>query len=263
MRRIVGGILVLLAFSWPVLGAGGNRGAQQVTASSDIGQVPWMLEPRIPAGAKTEPLLGAKVSIAELQIPAAALKELQTFQQRFAAGKLEDAAKHMQKAIRIYPQLAGAHHDLGLCYARLNQYDRAIVELQSAAELDARLVQPRVALAGLFLLQGKYAEGQAAARSALDLDPVNRLARYFLARNLVSAGHETAEAIELLQKSREEFPGARLSLVNIYLKKNATDDAVKELREYLQQPNAPGKDKIACEVERLTQPNGTSTCATK
>ena len=271
MRQILGGLAVLLALGWPMLGQkramagpGGDREARQFPTGSTVAQLPWTLAPITPASVETEPAssaAGAKVSVAELQIPAAALKELRMFQEKFTAGKLEDASKHAEKAIRIYPQLGGAHYNLGLCYARLNRYDKAVVELQTAAELDAHLVPPRVTLAELFLIQGKYSEGEAAARSALDLDPVNRVARYFLARNLVSAGHETAEAIELLEKSREEFPGARLSLANIYLKKNATDDAVKELREYLQQPNAPQKDRIACVVEKLRQANGTSTCA--
>jgi tetratricopeptide (TPR) repeat protein len=273
MRQILGGLAVLLALSWPmqgqkraVTGPGGERAVRQFPTAGTVTQLPWTLATTIPASMETEPessRAGAKVSVAELQIPAAALKELRIFQEKFAAGKLEDASKHAERAIRIYPQLGGAHYNLGLCYARLNQYDKAIVELQTAAELDARLVPPRVTLAELFLIQGKYSEGEAAARSALDLDPVNTVARYFLARNLVSAGQETAEVVELLEKSREEFPGARLSLANIYLKKNATDDAVKELREYLQQPNASQKDRIACMVDRLTQANLTSTCAAK
>jgi tetratricopeptide (TPR) repeat protein len=205
----------------------------------------------------------ATVSVRQLQIPAAAMKELQAFQEKFVAGKMEEAAKHVQKAIHIYPQLAGAHHNLGLCYAHLGQYDQASAEFQTAAELDGRLVQPRVSLAEVYLLQKKYAEGEAAARSALDLDPVNALARYFLGRNMVLAGHDTPEAVELLRKSRAEFPGARLALSDVLLKHHEVDDAVRELREYLQQPNAPAKDKVACMVERLTMPAGSSTCALK
>jgi tetratricopeptide (TPR) repeat protein len=263
----------MLALSWPAQGqklpnmaVQGDRGAQQHSVASEALQHPWtvpVIAPRIASESNASAPAGAKVSVTELQIPPAAQKELQIFQEKFVAGKMEDAAKHVEKAIRIYPQLAGAHHNLGLCYARLNQYDKAAAEFQNAAELDARLVEPRVSLSDVFLLQGKYAEGEVAARSALDLDPANREAGYFLGRNLVSAGHDTAEAMDLLRKSRDQFPGARLALVNVYLKQHATDEALEELRDYLEQPNAPWKDKVACMVVRLTQPNGSSTCVMK
>ena len=67
----------------------------------------------------------------------------------------------------------------------------------------------------------------------------------------------------MLRKSRDQFPGARLSLVTIYLKRNETEDAVKELREYLAQPNVPEKERLACVFEQLTHPNGYPSCTAK
>jgi tetratricopeptide (TPR) repeat protein len=205
----------------------------------------------------------APVSVTQLRIPAAVMRELLAFQEKFAAGKMEEAAKHVEKAIHIYPQLAGLHHNLGLCFARLGQYDKAIAEFQSATELDGRLVQPRVSLAETYLIQGKYNEGEAAARAALQIDPMNTLARYFVARNMILAGHDTAEAMELLRKSREAIPEARLALANAYARQHAKEDAVRELREYLEQPNVPEKDKAACAIEKLTKPEGNFNCTTK
>jgi hypothetical protein len=74
-------------------------------------------------------------------------------------------------------------------------------------------------------------------------------------------GQYTQETVELLRKSREESPTARLLLASVLLKRNATDEAVAELRGYLEQPNAQGKDKVECMVERLTKPAGTVSCA--
>ena len=122
MRQILGGLAVLLALSWPMLGQkraiprpDGERVARQFPTGSTVAQLPWTLEPTTPASMETEPAgsaAGAKVSVAELQIPAAALKELRMFQEKFAAGKLEDASKHGRRcersrygarAIRFHP----------------------------------------------------------------------------------------------------------------------------------------------------------------
>jgi tetratricopeptide (TPR) repeat protein len=245
-----------------------NSAVRPGTTASVVGSYPWLLmngtAPGNSAPAAATPAAGgAMVSVTTLKIPAAAMKELQVFQEQFAAGEIEEAAKHVEKAIHIYPQLAGLHHNLGLCFARLGQYDKAIAEFQSATELDGRLVQPRVSLAETYLIQGKYNEGEAAARGALQIDPMNMLARYFVARNMILAGHDTAEAMELLRKSRETFPEARLALANAYARQHATEDAVRELREYLEQPNVPEKDKAACAIEKLTKPEGNFNCATK
>jgi tetratricopeptide (TPR) repeat protein len=225
---------------------------------NDAPQPPWLSLP----GSATQPAAGGvTVSVRELLIPPAATKELRLSQQYFQSGNLRDTANHLEKAIQIYPQLPAARHNLGVCYVRLREYDKAVAEFRSASELDAHLIQPVVSLSAVFFLLARYAEGAAAARRALDLDPASPAARYLLGRMLAAEGHDTPEAVELLRSSRSKFPAAHLVLASILLKRNATDEAVSELREYLQQPEAPQKEKVACMVERLTQPLGTSTCA--
>jgi hypothetical protein len=90
---------------------------------------------------------------------------------------------------------------------------------------------------------------------------VNSDAKYFLGRNLVSGGKVTPEAEELLRKSKEQYVVARLVLANVYLKQHAVNDALSELRGYLAQPDAEGKEKVQCMVRHLTEPEGTVSCA--
>jgi tetratricopeptide (TPR) repeat protein len=201
------------------------------------------------------------VSVEMLKVPGAAIKEMQKFFKDYDAGKLDDSVKHVSKAIEIYPQWAVAHHNLGQTYARMGDFDRAIVEFQSAAELDTRQTRSWLGLAKVYFLQHKYTEGEAAARRALEIDPVNGDAKYFLGRNLVSKGKDTPEAVELLKKSKEQYPVARLVLANMYLKHGAMKDAVDELRGYIAQPDAPSKEKVECMVRKLTEPEGTVDCA--
>ena len=54
-----------------------------------------------------------------------------------------------------------------------------------------------------------------------------------------------------------------LVLANLLLKRNAKEEAVAELREYLKQPGVADKDKVACMLERLTGSAGSTSCASK
>ncbi|HET7209035.1 MAG TPA: tetratricopeptide repeat protein [Terriglobales bacterium] len=243
----------------PASGTGPTERTPRPFPASEAPQPSWLSLP----GSGLEPPLpgGTTVSVSNLLIPSSATKELRHSQQSFQSGDLRDTVKHLEKAIRIHPQLPAAHHNLGVCYVRLREYDKAVTEFQNASALDSHLVQPLVSLSGVFFLLARYEEGVAAARRALDLDPLNSTTRYLLGIMLAAEGRDTPEVVELLRKSPSKFPAAHLVLASIFLKRNATEEAVGELREYLQQPEAPEKEKVACMVERLTQPSGNHTCA--
>ena len=206
---------------------------------------------------------GSTVSTTELHIPSAAVKQLQLSQRDFQSGKLRDSIKHLQKALHIYPNMADAHQDLGLCYYRLHEYDKALAEFQSASVLDAHLVQPAISLSGMYFVLARYPEAEASARHALKIDPQSPGARYLLGRALAAEDYNTPEAMELLQKSTHDYPVAQLVLANVLLKRNATAEAVAELRQYVQRPEIPQneKDRVTCIVEELTHPPANLGCS--
>ena len=265
MKRMACGVLMLMVCSAP---GWGQRRLDDVSPKprqlADSTQLQWYMWPGTmgrPTGANAAGASGGAVSVETLKVPGAAMKEMQKFLKDFDAGKLDDSVKHVSKAIEIYPQWAAAHYNLGQTFARMGDYEKAIVEFQNAAELDGRLVQSWIGLSKIYFLQKKYAEGEAAARRALETDPVNSDAKYFLGRNLLSNGQDTPEAMELLKKSKKQYVVARLVLANVYLKHGATSNAVDELRGYLAQPDAPAKEKVDCMVRKLTEPEGTVSCA--
>ena len=203
---------------------------------------------------------GETVSVAELRVPTAAAKELRLSVERFDSGKLRESAKHLEKAIRIDDRLPAAHHNLGVCYLRLQEYEKAVSEFQKASALDSHLIPSRASLAGALFLLARYPEAEQAAREAFELDPTNPSARYLLGRILAVEGHDTPEVLEMLRASRAKFPAAHLVLASLLLKQKATREAISELREYLRRPDAPEKDKVACMIERLTAPSHIATC---
>lgn len=204
---------------------------------------------------------GTTVSVKELRIPKKASKELRLAYRFFESGNSREAATHLEKAIRVYPGIPSAHYNLGVCYAYLGEYEKAAMEFQATSDLDSGLAQPAISLSIVFFLLERYGEAEAAARRGQVIDPASPVLRYLLGRILAAEGHDTQEVMALLRESRSAFPAARLALAGLLLKHNATEEAVAELSAYLGQPQAPGKDIIACVIEKLTKPTGTSTCS--
>lgn len=269
MNRIAYGVLVLLVCGSSGWGQKGTkdvsqRPRQMAPATTDASTLRWLMMSGAvgtSTGERTDVALGGTVSVEALRVPESAVKEMQKFFKDFDAGKLDGSVKHASKAIEIHPQWWVAHHNLAQTYARMGDYDKAIAEFQIAAELDTRQVGSWLSLSKVYFLQKKFADGEAAARRALEIDPVNSTAKYFLGRNLVSGGKVTPEAEELLRKSKEQYAVARLVLANVYLKRGAVSDAVTELRGYMVQPDAEAKEAVQCMVRKLTEPEGTVSCA--
>jgi len=204
--------------------------------------------------------MGPTVSVDEVHVPSAAKKELKLFQRSFQSNNIQDAAKHLENAIEIYPQNALIHQYLGVCYFGLHQYDKAVTQFQSASILDEHLIEAYVSLSVVFLLQARYPEAEAAARHALEFKGTIPEAQYLLGAVLAAQGRDTTETTELLRESSRRYPVAHLILAELFLRRNSKDEAVAELRQYLKGPGLPQEEqhKAACLVEKLTESPGSS-----
>lgn len=267
MKRIACGVLVMMVCAVPGraqrrVDDSGSTPRLRVPATTEASYLQWMMLPgRAESAGGNAAAPGGIVSVETLKVPDAAMKEMRKFLKEFDAGKLDNSIKHLSKALEIYPEWATAHYNMGQTHARMGNYDQAIAEFQSASQLDGRQVKSWLGISKVYFLQKKYGEGETAARRALEIDPVNADARYFLARNLIGQGQETSEALQLLRNSEEQYAVARLVLANVYLRHGAVDEAVTQLRGYLAQPKAEAKEKVQCMVRKLTEPEGTVNCA--
>jgi tetratricopeptide (TPR) repeat protein len=203
------------------------------------------------------------VSVQELLVPSKAVKEFQRSLKAAQSGDFQSAAEHLQKAIRIDPDFAEAHNNLGASYIGLNQYERAISEFQLSIALDSKIAETHRNLGlGLFLLR-RYPEAELAARRALELDPQRNTVRYTLGRILAAEGGSSPEAEHLLRQSMAEFPDARLPLAQILLNQGANARAADELRIYLQSPgaNPAVKQAVQCWVAKITGTDQKVACS--
>jgi tetratricopeptide (TPR) repeat protein len=199
---------------------------------------------------------GKTVSMNELLVPPKALKELQRSVKAYNARDFRGSNEHLEKALRIYPDLWQAHFDLGGNYIRLGEYERSLPEFQKALELNDSFPQAHHGRSVALFFLHRYPESEASARRARELDPDSVEYRYMLARSIVAQGRFTAEAKELLQQSAARFPNANLVLAELFLNQGKIDEVVAELRTYLQSPDKVNRSEAECWLALL---NGTAT----
>lgn len=208
------------------------------------------------------PRLSQIVSMRDLLIPPKAVKELQRSQNALRSGDARSSARHLERALKIYPNYLEGHNSLGARYIELHEYEKAAAEFQKAIDIDPRVMQPVNNLSvALFLVQ-RYADAEAAARRAVDLDPHDPTARYMLGAILATEDRNSAEAMEMLRQTKNQFPDSRLLLAQILERRGDVNEAEKELRDYLALPDAEKRQNVERWLARLTQ-KSTANSATE
>ena len=228
------------------------------SASAQTEQTPSSLLATAPSRL---PRLGETISLRDLRIPPKALKELQRSQDALKSGDVRSSARHLEKAVQIYPDCLEAHNNLGARYIDLEEYGKAAAEFQKAIAIDPRVLQPLNNLSVAFFLQQRYADAESAARRALSVAPQHTTARYMLGATLATERRNPEEAMELLRETKLDFPDARLLLAQILLRRGAVAQAEEELRGYLALPDAPKRQNVERWLARLTQTPATNAPA--
>jgi tetratricopeptide (TPR) repeat protein len=197
-------------------------------------------------------LVGDTISVRELRIPARAIKELQRSQTALRSGDTRNSARHLERALQIYPDYLEGHNSLGARYIDLREYEKAAAEFQKAIDINPRIMQPVNNLSVAFFLLERYPEAEAAARRAIDLDPHNATPRYMLGCILATEKRNPTEAIEMLRQTKLDFPDAGLLLAQILFRRGAIEETEQELRDYLAVPGATKKQIAARWLAWLT-----------
>jgi tetratricopeptide (TPR) repeat protein len=86
--------------------------------------------------------------------------------------KLDKAVRHLREAVRLDgDRLPDAHVNLGVALRRLGQLDEAVVSLKRAIAIDRRLAPAHTTLALIYGQQGKMAEAADHFHTAIELEP--------------------------------------------------------------------------------------------
>lgn len=157
----------------------------------------------------------------------------------------EDVMDDLQKAIKLDPNLAGAHYALGVAYDRMGDVQKAMVEFQKAGTLDHSDPRPHLYLGEKYANSGQFHLAIAAFAKAVKADPENVEALKDYA--FLCLAHDEArgwrQAKRALEKAIQIRPNDAEILMNYgythYLSKNNNQAIAHYLRSIELKPDWP------------------------
>lgn len=150
-------------------------------------------------------------------------------------GRLDDAIKEYQMAIKYKPDFAEAHYDVGVDYFQLGRLDDAIREYELALKYNPNDAKARENLLQAKSMKGSLDEYVEGCREAIRLNPNNPFIYYNLGLALEKKGllddaiREYREALRIAPNN--EY--ARCNLGLILIRKERLDEGMSELKEVL------------------------------
>ena len=199
-------------------------------------------------------------------------------------GKLANARKYFEQAVKIYPPYAIAWFRLGTVLQKEEQNDAARTAYVQATTIDTKFLPPYLSLAlmayaaenwtAVLELTGHILDlnplNQTAATGyILDLDPVNYTMAYFYNAvanyklNKVEDAEKSALKAEHLDL-RNRFPQLHLLLAEIFARKNNYAMAILETKTYLDlAPQAKDADHVREQLAKLEKLNASVSASEK
>ena len=197
---------------------------------------------------------GTAVSLTSLQAPKKARKEMNNAAKLIKKSKAEEAAKHLQKAVEIYPQYAVAWNLLGDIYLRQNQPEKARQAFSESVKADPKYIRPYLGQADIQMRSRQFTELLETTSTLLRLDPTHGTASYYKAVGHYSLGQfgEAEKHVQAAIQSPSGAPSfAHYLLGSLLARKGTYPEAAKELRLFLK--IAPGTPAAVEAQKLLTQ----------
>jgi serine/threonine-protein kinase len=148
-------------------------------------------------------------------------------------GKLEEAIGEDREAIRLKPDDATVHFNLANALVRQGKLDEASAALREAIRLQPENASGYTNLGIVLKKQGKLDEASAASREAIRLQPDNATAHYNLGVDLRTQGklEEAISAFRAAIRLRPDFADAHSNLAYVLSQQGKKDEAIDAYRE--------------------------------
>jgi predicted O-linked N-acetylglucosamine transferase (SPINDLY family) len=156
-------------------------------------------------------------------------------------GRESLAIHYLEAVLRIQPELAAAHYNLGNLQIAQRKHSEAVDSYRRALLLAPDLSEAHNNLGNALGELGALAEAEASLRQAQSLKPDHAEAAYNLAIVLWKQGRldEAVASLQHALRLRPEYPEAQVYLGNFYKEQGRLDEAIAAYRAALQlQPDA-------------------------
>ena len=194
------------------------------------------------------------VSVKDLAIPDQARQEYEKGEEALSAKNADESLKHLQKAIKLYPDYPQAYRLTGEAYLQKQDWAQAETALKRSIELEPKLTASYLDLGGLRNQTKDYPGAEEALKKCLELSPDTPAAQYELAKTYFATGRwqDAAPLAESAVKTAPDLASAHVLLANIRLKQRNGAGALHEYQEYLRlEPEGAMAPQVREMVARL------------
>jgi len=182
----------------------------------------------------------------EYLVPKGAQKEFDRGRDSATKQDCGSAIVHFEKGLRLFDGDASAHNELGNCYRKLGQLDRAEDSFKRALALtDSEYVA--LNLAEVYTSQRRFDEAEALLLETIKQKPAAGDAYYGLALVYMQEGRvEDAESAALQADAHaHKVADVHLVLAEIYRQKRNASAAIDQLQRYMkEEPNGPHAARV-------------------
>ncbi len=150
-------------------------------------------------------------------------------------GRMQEAIAHDEQALRIKPDFAEAHYTLGIALAETGKVVDAIDHYQQALRINPDYAEAHESLGVALVQLRRLPEAIVQYQQALQIDPDNAKTHYNLGNALQQLGN-IREAISHYQEAvriNPNFAEAHNNLGNFLLQEGRVSDAIAEYEEVL------------------------------
>jgi tetratricopeptide (TPR) repeat protein len=234
-----------------------GRESVQLTIGPNSG-VSISLQPRVEAA---KPVIIEPLSAEEQQAPDEVKELYKKGVEAFRQRRVEESRAYFERAIQLFPRFASAHSGLGVVLLELGDLAGAQASFEAAIEINPIFAPPRVYLGALLNASHRYQDAVEHLRTAATLRPNSWMAHFELSRSYwamreVDKAETHALRAHDLQK---RVPQVHLMLANIYVSRNDSAAAVREMDEALAlNPDGPIADMVRQRRAELTAKAGAS-----
>lgn len=243
-----------------------TSGLQQAQQRVDSNRMMVSVELRLPvSSAPADGNPSNSVSVAQYKVPGKAREELKKAQDASEKGKHDDAAKHVAKALEIYPKYAEALTLRAILKMDAKDDNGAIADLQQAITDDENCALAYLVMGAALNVQSKFDDAIRALERGEALSPNSWQAYFEMGRALVGKAQYDA-ALRQLDRAQalmpKEYPPLHLVKAHAMLAVSNYTDAMAELQQYLaKEPNGPNTqeaEKMLAQARAFatTQPGG-------
>jgi tetratricopeptide (TPR) repeat protein len=234
------------------------RGVSQVEERVDVSNFRNTVNLRMPVNNQPEAgNTGNTVSVAQYRIPEKARNEFQKAQEASTRLNFDDARKHVERALELYPNYADAL-TLRAVLNLASNTPAAVADLQKAIQCDGNYALAYTVLGSALNMQEKFDEAMQTLQHGQSLAPDSWQTYFEMARSYVGK-QDYASALRQLDRAQSlvpaEYPTLLLVRAQAHMGLKQYQTAMQELQTFLQKdptgPNSAAAEKMLRQTREL------------